>query len=360
MFQISAESSILLDNKTNKTGIIRDKTFLLHTSRGPHTENPERLIAINQMLESEKSLNNIINLSPRHASLEELEFIHTQNYIKEIEETELNEYSQLDGDTYACRDTFKSSILAAGSVIECVEKTYRGEINSAFAFVRPPGHHAEKDRAMGFCIFNNVAIAARYALKKLGCTKVAIVDFDLHHGNGTQNSFYNSNEVLYISSHQFPHYPGTGSMEELGVEKGLGYTVNIPLPVGFGDTEFTQIYWKIINPLLIEFNPDMILVSAGFDIYLSDPLGGMDVTGEGFYNITKALNNAAKKTCNGNIVFVLEGGYSPIGLKDGAFNVLRALTETSNCVNPIDDNIPGPSRSFIEKIKGNIRSYWNL
>jgi len=344
-----------------KPGIIKDRTFLLHSPDHPHVENPERLIAINQMLEGEKLLNELTVLTPRFATNDEIELIHPPIYVKEIEETSQNESSQLDGDTYTSRETFKSALLAAGSTIECVEKTFRGEVPSSFAFIRPPGHHAEKDRAMGFCIFNNIAIGAQYALKKLGLNKIAIVDFDLHHGNGTQNAFYKTDEVLFISSHQFPHYPGTGSMKELGSGKGEGYTINIPLPVGFGDTEYSTIYWEIINPVLKEYNPDLILISAGFDTYISDPLSGMEITGEGFYDIVSAIRDASQKCCDGKMIFALEGGYSPIGLKEGCFNVLKCmLGHKHEPKESIKSKLSENFTSTVENIKSNIKNYWNI
>lgn len=342
-----------------KAGIIKDKTFLLHRPDQTHAENPERLIAINQMLESEDLLKDLNLLNPRYASFEDIELIHAPHYIKKIEETSRSEFSQLDGDTYACRDTHKCALLAAGSVIELVEKTNMGEISSGFAFVRPPGHHAEKDRAMGFCIFNNIAIAAKYALKKLGLKKIAIVDFDIHHGNGTQNSFYDSDEVLFISSHQYPHYPGTGSLLESGSGRGEGYTVNIPVPVGFSDAEYFKIYAEVVSPIIEEYNPDMILSSAGFDIFQGDPLGGIQITGEGFSAIGNNLRSTADKVCEGKIVYTLEGGYSHRGLQEGVLRIMRSLMESSSTT-VIKNEVSEIGSSVIEKIRSHHRNYWNI
>jgi len=202
---------------------------------------------------------------------------------------------------------------------------HSGELNNAFALIRPPGHHAERAQAMGFCLFNNVAVAARYAQEHLGLHRILVVDWDLHHGNGTQHSFEEDPSILYFSSHQYPYYPGTGSLTEVGRGKGEGFTVNVPLSMGYGDREYLGIFERILRPVTIEFNPEIILVSAGFDIYMEDPLGGMRVTPTGFAGLTRSIMQMANECCGGKVVITLEGGYNLQGLRDSVKAVLKEL-----------------------------------
>jgi len=205
-----------------------------------------------------------------------------------------------------------------------------GELDNAFALVRPPGHHAEKDRGMGFCLFNNVAVGARCAQEFQHVGRILIVDWDLHHGNGTQHSFEEDPSILYFSSHQYPYYPGTGANNEVGRGQGEGFTVNVPLSMGYGDGEYAGIFEKIVKPVALEFNPDLILVSAGFDIHENDPLGGMRVTSKGFAGLTRSLMEIAGKCCDGKIVFTLEGGYDLTGLRESTKEVLKEMAGLSD------------------------------
>ena len=205
-----------------------------------------------------------------------------------------------------------------------------GNLKNGFALVRPPGHHAERDRAMGFCLFNNVAIGAQYAIKKFSLDRVLIVDWDVHNGNGTQNSFYEDPRVLYISTHRYVFfYPGTGSAQELGKGKGLGFTVNVPLSTGAGDAEYGNIFEKLIKPIALEYQPQLILVSAGFDTHYDDPLGGMEVTEKGFARMTQVLMEVAEATAQGRLVITLEGGYDVSGQGRSVKAVLKELAQVS-------------------------------
>jgi acetoin utilization deacetylase AcuC-like enzyme len=206
---------------------------------------------------------------------------------------------------------------------------HSGKLDNAFALVRPPGHHAERAQAMGFCLFNNAAIAARYAQEHLKLSRIMVVDWDLHHGNGTQHSFEEDASILYFSTHQYPYYPGTGSLTEVGRGKGEGYTVNVPLSMGYGDGEYVGIFERILRPVTLEFNPEIILVSAGFDIYMEDPLGGMNVTPDGFAGLTRSIMQMANECCAGKVVITLEGGYDLQGLRDSVKAVLKELAGLS-------------------------------
>ncbi|MBM4332421.1 MAG: histone deacetylase [Deltaproteobacteria bacterium] len=308
-----------------RTGIVKDNRYLNHAADSYHPESPERLQAVYKMLEEPDMQDKFVEIQPRVATDEELELIHGRRYIQLVASTANRDYTMLDPDTYANRESYETAKLAAGGTLSAVDKVLNGELNNAFAFIRPPGHHAESNRAMGFCLFNNVAIAAGYSTKSYSLKKVLIIDWDLHHGNGTQHSFYERPDVLYFSAHQFPYYPGTGYVTEVGSGAGKGFTVNVPLQAGPGDAEYMQVFEEVLEPIALEFKPEIIFVSAGFDIYYQDPLGGMQVTPAGFANLAKVVLDFAKETCKGKVVFVLEGGYHLNGLRDSIKEVLKAM-----------------------------------
>jgi acetoin utilization deacetylase AcuC-like enzyme len=307
------------------TGIVRDNRYLDHVANTYHPESHQRLEVLYRMLQETEMKGKFIEVQPRMATREELELIHVPRYIQLVASTAGQACTMLDPDTYACSKSYETAKLAAGGTLVAVDRVLGGELDNAFAFVRPPGHHAESNRAMGFCLFNNVAIAAGYALKTHKLRKALIIDWDLHHGNGTQHSFYERADVLYFSTHQFPYYPGTGYVNEVGSGTGKGFTVNVPLSPGPGDAEYMQIFEDILEPIAMEYKPDIVFVSAGFDIYYQDPLGGMQVTPEGFANLAKIVLEFARETCKGKVVFVLEGGYHLDGLRDSVKNVLKTM-----------------------------------
>ena len=309
-----------------KTGIVRDSRYLDHYMGAGHPECPERLESIYRMLDQEMK-NRYINVPVREADESELLQIHSPRYIDDIASTRGQESTLLDADTQTSAGSYKAALLAAGGLCEAVRMVDSGELDNAFALVRPPGHHAEKSRAMGFCLFNNAAVAAAYAKEKLGLERILIVDWDVHHGNGTQHSFDGDDFVLYFSTHQYPMFPGTGAYGETGRGNGKGYSVNIPLPTGYGDGDFLSIFDQVLKPVTREFNPDMIFVSAGFDIHIKDPLGGMNVTPEGFGGITRFLMNLADECCSGKLVYTLEGGYNIEGQTESVKAVLEELTD---------------------------------
>ncbi len=306
--------------------IIKDEIFLKHDPGFGHPESQERLRAIYKRLAQPDMQAMVAEHSPRRASKEEISWNHSPAYVDRIERTAGVDHFQLDPDTSTSADSWDAACFAVGAGFEALDKLYSGEFKTAFALVRPPGHHAEYDHAMGFCLFNNAALAARYALRKKGAERVLIIDWDLHHGNGTQHSFYDDDRVLYFSTHQYPYYPGTGSAEQCGEGKGTGYTVNVPLSAGAGDQEYASIFNLLLEPIALEFAPDVVVVSAGFDIYKDDPLGGMRVTEGGFSYLAEKICKIAEKCSARGPLFCLEGGYNLSGLSQGVAAVIRSST----------------------------------
>ena len=284
-------------------------------------------------------------LEPRVAEQEEVLLVHTQRHFDEIMETRGQEQTYLDNDTVTSPGSANTALLAIGSVLSAVDAVMGEEVDNAFALLRPPGHHAKPDKAMGFCLFNNIAIAARHAISTRNLERVLIIDFDLHHGNGTQKAFYTSPQVLYVSTHQWPHYPGTGSLEEIGRDAGEGYTLNAPMPAGMGDAEYLSIFRSIIGPVAREYAPQLVLVSAGFDAYFKDPLGSMGLTERGYAALTREILSVADATCGGKAVFALEGGYHLLGLEQSIVSVLEVMAGFSGA----EENFEPASQAKFDK-----------
>jgi acetoin utilization deacetylase AcuC-like enzyme len=268
---------------------------------------------------------------PRSVTDQEITRIHDADYLTSIKET-AGRAVALDPDTFTSPGTVSAAYLAAGAVVTAVGHVLDSDAGTrALALVRPPGHHAEQNRAMGFCFFNNVAIAAASARAR-GLSRVAIVDYDVHHGNGTQWSFYNDPSVLFISSHQFPYYPGTGAASDIGTGAGSGYTINLPLSAGATDADYELVYTKIALPILKQFRPELILISAGFDAHMNDPLAGMRLTGPYFGHLTSAIATVADECCDGRVVAVTEGGYDLAALAESLRASIHALEGDTNRV----------------------------
>jgi acetoin utilization deacetylase AcuC-like enzyme len=253
--------------------------------------------------------------------------------------------------------------MAVGGLFSLIDSIIKGELRNGFALVRPPGHHAENHRAMGFCLFNNIALAARRVLSFEGINRVAVVDWDLHHGNGTQNCFYEDPGVLFISTHQYPHYPGTGSVMEVGSGPGEGYTINVPLPAGAGDADYIMVFHDLVLPVLESYKPDFILVSAGFDTHLNDPLGGMRVTESGYVAMIKMLMSAASKACSDKLALTLEGGYDLSALRESVKNIILEMSSYDSSreacpERPSDDELAPVFRARIPDILDVHRKYW--
>jgi acetoin utilization deacetylase AcuC-like enzyme len=310
-----------------RVAVIRDPLYLEHSNGPGHPESRERLEAIDRMLASFPEQDRLEELPARDARFEELAWVHTPEYIRRIEATRERSFTMLDPDTGAGPESYAAALRAAGGVLQAVDAVLEGSRSGAFALVRPPGHHAEADRAMGFCLFNNVAVAASYALRRHGLERVLIVDWDVHHGNGTMHSFYDRPEVLYFSIHQYPHYPGTGSVEEIGRGKGAGYTINVPLPGGQGDVDYLAVFRQVLLPVAREYAPELILVSAGFDAHQEDPLADMRLSAVGFACLTAALRGLAAECCPGRLALALEGGYQLKALAAGVAAVLTELLD---------------------------------
>ncbi|HBF13877.1 MAG TPA: histone deacetylase [Deltaproteobacteria bacterium] len=306
----------------NRIGIIWDERYLKHETGESHPESPARLLAIKEILDKDSTL---VRLKPRMASVEEIAWVHNPDLIAQVEKTRSMAHAYFDLDTPVSSGSADAAFLAAGGVLSAVQSVDKGEVDGAFAFPRPPGHHAEAAHAMGFCLFNNIAIAAEFLLKQSHKTKVAIVDIDVHHGNGTQHAFEERSDVFFTSIHRFPFYPGTGSASERGRGKGVGFTLNVPMPAYSDDADYEREFENKIIPAVLNYKPDFILVSAGFDAHIRDPLGGMKITKTGFFSMARHLVKTAKKVCDGKIVFVLEGGYDKKGLQEGTEAVLENL-----------------------------------
>lgn len=316
------------------TGYVFHPIYLEHTLVG-HPENHYRLLAIMNLLEKEGVLPRLKLIEPKPVSRELLEKVHTPRYIQLVKEMAESGGGHLDLDTYMGARSYEAALMAAGGTVEAVRAVLEGEVENAFALVRPPGHHATPTRGMGFCIFNNIAVAARYALNRKEVDRVLIVDFDVHHGNGTQDIFYRESSVLYFSTHQYPHYPGTGYITDIGEDEGYGYTVNVPLGGGVGDEGFRQIFEEILVPIARRYRPDLILVSAGFDSHWADPLASMLLSIRGYTELARILKSLADELCQGRIVFALEGGYKLEVLSHCVLNIFYVLMGEEKVVDPL-------------------------
>lgn len=308
-----------------KTAVFRDPLFLDHDPGFDHPESPERLKGIYKLLDGDPLRGCFLEPELSPASHAIIALNHSAALIERVAETAGKIFDALDSDTKTSPDSYAAACLAVGALVKGVDLVMAGDIDNGFALVRPPGHHAEQNHSMGFCLFNNVAIAAHYAIETLGLERVMIVDWDLHHGNGTQNSFYESEKVLYLSTHQYPCFPGSGSLQETGGGRGNGFTVNIPLPGYQGDADYATIFDDLVIPIGREYQPQLILVSAGFDICGGDPLGAMQVTPQGFAYMTRTLVRLAEEVCQGRLLLTLEGGYNLDGQRDGILAVLGEL-----------------------------------
>ncbi len=332
--------------------VVEDSRFLDHVGPPGHPERPDRLNAVASALDARTEP--LSHLAARPATAEEILRVHSRTHFDAVSRVVRGAPAKLDPDTYVSSDSFDVALLAAGASVDLATQVANREAASGLAAVRPPGHHAESERAMGFCLFNNIAIAARALQDDLGVDRILIIDWDVHHGNGTQHFFEDDPSVLYVSTHQFPFYPGTGSVGETGVGAGEGFTLNIPLPAGCGDPEYVGVFQQLIAPAAIAFRPEMILISAGFDAHIDDPLASMNVTAGGFRSMASIVRSLADDLSGGRLAFILEGGYSESGLIDGVGSVMDEIVGSHPTIDPPDVLAPYDSalRSVVNHVSG--------
>ena len=313
--------------------LISSPLFVDHTTPPGHPERPERAEIFDAVADSWRT-RGVLVVEPRRATRAELARVHTERYIDAIESTR-GRAAMLDADTFTSPETADLAQLAAGAALTGLEHVLDGRATRAVALVRPPGHHAESNQAMGFCFYNNIAVAAADALAR-GLSRVAIVDWDVHHGNGTQHTFEADPRVLFVSMHQFPFYPGTGAAHEIGEGEGRGFTLNVPLEAGATDGDYLHVFEEVITPALDAFRPELVLVSAGFDTHESDPLAHMRMTAAGFARLARAVAGVADRHAHGRLVIVTEGGYELAALAESLDAVLRVLTGDDAWLGEVD------------------------
>ncbi len=323
-------------------------------------ECPARLEVLYDMLRELEASGRFRDIAPRTARQEELQRVHAPDYIRRLEATAGRESTALDPDTRTSPLSHEAALLAAGGLCRAIEEVHSGRIDNAFALIRPPGHHAERDAARGFCLYNNVAVGAHHARSALGLERVLVVDWDLHHGNGTQHCFEDDPSVLFFSTHRSFTYPHSGRLREVGRGAAMGYTINVPLQPGLGDGEYLAIFEELLKPVAREFQPDFVLVSAGFDPHFRDPLGGMQVTPDGFAAMTRCLLDIAGSCCRGKLVMALEGGYDLEGLRESVREVLKEMaglrTTDLQAVAAAADR--GKVAHLLWRVRRTHRAYW--
>ncbi len=311
-----------------KTGLVYHPAYLEHDMGAGHPESPDRLRAIMQQLEQSGTAAQLLKITPRKAEDEWVTLVHTAKYVAALNRcTPTSGRVSLDPDTSMSPGSLNAAYLAAGGALAAVDAIMSQQVDHVFCAVRPPGHHAEAGRAMGFCLFNNVAIAARYVQKNYGLKRVLIVDWDVHHGNGTQHSFEDDPTILFFSTHQYPHYPGTGRAMERGTGAGEGFTINVPMEAGEGDEAYHTIFLKSLVPAADDFKPEFVIISAGFDAHRDDPLASMGLTEAGYADLTGIVAGIARRHAQGRILSSLEGGYNLTALSASVDAHIKALLQ---------------------------------
>jgi acetoin utilization deacetylase AcuC-like enzyme len=338
--------------------LIYSDRFVEHQTPPGHPEGPERAEVMGAVAAQWGQRGGEV-VAPRQATHEQLARVHDADYLRRISET-AGRAVALDEDTYTSPESHEIALLAAGAAIDAIERVMGRSHQAALALVRPPGHHAERDRAMGFCLYNNVAVAAAHA-RALGAGRVAIVDFDVHHGNGTQHRFEDDPSVMYVSIHQWPYYPGTGASDETGVGQGKGFTVNLPLEAGAADADYRLVFEEVVGPVLRQFEPDVLLVSAGFDAHERDPLASMRLTTGSFGAMASELGRVAQECCSGRMALVTEGGYDLRALAASLDAVVEVLSSPiSEPQWPKSDVAPDRGRASADAAKQALTPFWVL
>ncbi|MBU1417563.1 MAG: histone deacetylase [Proteobacteria bacterium] len=312
----------------NKLGLVFDNRYLYHSISTPSPENPDRVCNLYRHLQQQENNRSLFHIQTREATDEEIAMAHSSFYMEQLREHAVKDdpYSY-DRDTYLMDDSLSTARLAAGGCLKLADSIMAGEIDYGFALVRPPGHHATPGRGMGFCIFNNIALTAEYLRRQYGLRRILILDFDVHHGNGTQEIFYDTNEVLFCSIHEKGIFPFTGSQEEMGSEAGLGYTVNIPVHPQFGDSEYTYLLGRILQGLVEQYLPQFILVSAGYDAHIDDSIGKTLLSTQWYGLITHILRRHASESCENRLLYVMEGGYNAVSLEASVLATIDAMLQ---------------------------------
>ena len=308
-----------------KTGYIYDPFNLRHTRYG-HPENARRLETTWRLLQEDGILNQLIALPSQAASEQAILRVHTPHYLERLQALTEAGGGHVDPDTYLNADSYQAALLAAGGLLNLTDAVLTGSVENGLALVRPPGHHALPHSGMGFCLLANVAIAARWAQEKHGIERLLIIEFDVHHGNGTQDIFYDDPSVLFFSTHQYPYYPGTGAADELGSELAYGDTINVPFPAGVGDAGYLDAFRRILAPAARRYRPQLIILSAGYDAHWQDPLAGMNLSITGYAQLVQEVLALADELCNGKLVCALEGGYHLDVLAHSVLSTLRVLS----------------------------------
>lgn len=348
-----------------RTGIVIDPRFQDHDTGRGHPERPQRIGTLLDWLAS--AAQPYERLAPRMASGDEIALVHDGAYVEDVERTRHRPFFAFDADTPTCPLSYDTARLAAGAYLTLLDSIMAGHIDNGFAFVRPPGHHAERNRAMGFCLFNNVAVGAAYLRQRYGLDRILIVDWDLHHGNGTQHMFERDPGVLFVSSHQFPFYPGTGALDESGRGDGEGYTVNLALPGGSGNDVLADAFRRVVVPIAQRYEPQFILISAGFDGHRRDPLGDLTLTTAGYRSLTRSLLAVAQEHAGGRCAAVLEGGYDLAAIRESSAAVLEELRgeaaiESDRNTETEADELPHDiaQHPLVDAIASRQRRYWPL
>jgi len=330
--------SLAAPPESMKVGLVYDPVYLQHDT-GQHPENASRLVGITRLLEESGMKERLTEIPPEPASEGQLLLVHSAQHISRVQRVAESGGGWFDADTVASAGSYEAALHAAGGLSKAAEAVMTGVLDSAFALVRPPGHHATATRAMGFCLFNNIAVAAKHLQQSSNVSRILIVDFDVHHGNGTQETFYRDPGVLYFSTHQYPFYPGTGAIEEAGEGEGKGTTINVPLPAWCGDDEYYRVFQEILVPAAQRFQPQIILVSAGYDAHWADSISLMQLTVAGYTRLVLILQQLATELCHGRLVFTLEGGYNVEALAHSVRATLAVLLGDSE----FEDPMPRPS-----------------
>jgi acetoin utilization deacetylase AcuC-like enzyme len=320
------------------TAYVTHPDYRLHTLDG-HPEHAGRIERIWQVFDQTGIKDKLLCITPEPATVEQLARVHDPRYIEHVRRAAEQGGGMLDPDTYVLPASYDIALKSTGGAIAAVEAVLGGQADNALAAIRPPGHHATPIRGMGFCLFGNIAVAARHAQAAYPniVKRVMIVDYDVHHGNGTQDTFYSDASVLFVSTHQYPYYPGTGALEDTGEGAGQGATINMPLPPGVGNEGFKLLYERVVWPAARRFKPDLVMVSAGFDAHWADPLAMLQLDLQGYAYLTRELIKMAQEYCAGRIVFVLEGGYDLDALSNGLLNVAYALQGTDEIADPLGE-----------------------